>query len=206
MCVASIYLVCSTPAQAQTRELRFRGFADLGSTTFAAEESFTAVLGSDRGAVFGGGVEAVLPQRVFVSLRASRFRRTGERVFLFGRERFNLGIPTTVTVTPVELTGGYRFEYGRRFVPYAGGGIGWHGYREASRFANGEENVSERFLGYQAVAGTEIRLARWMAAAGEAQWSTVPDALGADPNGVSREFEESNLGGVTLRVKVVIGR
>jgi opacity protein-like surface antigen len=183
-----------------------RGFADVGSTTFAAKESFTAVLGSDRGAVFGGGVEAVLPQRVFVNFRASRFRRTGQRVFLFGRERFDLGIPTTVTVTPVELTGGYRFEYGRRFVPYAGGGIGWHGYREESRFADGEENASERFLGYQIVAGAEIRVARWIGTAVEAQWSTVPDALGVDPNSVSREFQESNLGGATLRVKIVIGR
>jgi len=204
--VAACCLVAATPAGAQTPDFSVRGFADVGSTTFAAAESFTAVLGSDRGAVFGGGVEAVLPQRVFISVRASRFRRTGQRIFLLGRERFDLGIPTTVTVTPVELTGGYRFDYGRRFVPYAGGGIGWHGYREASRFASGEENASERFLGYQAVAGTEIRLARWMAAAGEAQWSTVPDALGADPNSVSREFDESNLGGVTLRVKFIIGR
>jgi opacity protein-like surface antigen len=206
VCVAAIYLTASAPAQAQASNFRLRGFADVGSTTFAADESFTAVLGSDRGAVFGGGVEAVLPQRVFVNVRVSRFRRTGQRVFLFGGERFGLGIPTTVTVTPMELTAGYRLTDGRRLVPYAGAGIGWHSYHEASRFADSEENVSERYLGYQIAAGTEVRVTRWIGTAVEAQWSTVPDALGADPNSASREFQESNLGGVTLRVKLVIGR
>jgi len=203
---AAICLLAPAPILAQTSEFMLRGFADVGSTTFAAEESFQAVLGSARGAVVGGGVEAVLPLRVFVSLRASRFRRTGERVFLLGRERFGLGIPTTVTVTPVELTGGYRFPGAGRLVPYAGGGVGWHGYRETSRFADGPENVHERFVGYQLLGGADIRITRWIGTAVEAQWTTVPDALGADPNSVARELAESDLGGATVRVKLVIGR
>lgn len=205
-CVTTICLVFSTPTQAQTREISVRGFADVGSTIFRAEKSFTAVLGSDRGTVFGGGIDAVLPQRIFLNLRASRFRRTGERVFLFGDERFGLGIPLTVTVTPVELTGGYRFDYGSRLVPYAGAGLGWHGYREASQFADGSENIDDHFVGYHVVAGAEVRLARWVGAAVEGQWATVPDALGGDSNGASREFEESNLGGAAVRLKLIIGR
>ncbi|MBI3050651.1 MAG: hypothetical protein HYY76_20365 [Acidobacteria bacterium] len=183
-----------------------RGFADVGSTTFSASRSFKAVLGRDRGAVFGGGVEVVLPQRVFLALRASRFRGTGERLFLFGGEQFRLGIPTTVTVTPVELAGGYRFDYGRRIVPYAGAGVGWHRYTETSRFADAAENVSERFQGYQILGGAEVRVARWVGAAFEAQWAKVPDALGTEATSAAREFEESDLGGATVRVKVVIGR
>jgi opacity protein-like surface antigen len=183
-----------------------RGFADFGSTTFQATESFNAVLGRNRGSVFGGGAEAVLPQRIFLSLRASRFRRTGERVFTFSGQRFKLGIPTTVTVTPLEFGGGYRFDYGWRVVPYAGAGIGWHRYEETSRFAEDAENVKERFSGYQILGGAEIRVLRWIAAAGEAQWTTVPDAFGSDPNGVSHEFGESNLGGVTVRIKLIVGR
>jgi hypothetical protein len=54
--------------------------------------------------------------------------------------------------------------------------------------------------------GVEFRIARWIGVAGEAQWATVPDALGGDPNGVSDLFDEDNLGGTTIRVKVVIGR
>lgn len=203
--VAVVAILCTAPAAAQT-EFRLRGFADVGSTTFRAKESFTAVLGSPRGAVFGGGVEVVFPQRVFASLRAARFRQSGERVFLLGRERFGLGIPTTVTVTPVELTGGYRFDYGWRLVPYAAAGVGWHRYEETSTFADGADNVRDRLVGYQIVGGAEIRVTRWIGTAVEAQWATVPDAIGGDPNSVAREFEESDLGGVTVRIKLVIGR
>jgi len=205
-CIAAMCLLSSAVAQAQPTQIRVRGFADIGSTTFNAGESFAAVLGRDVGAVFGGGGDAVFPQRVFVSVRASRFRRTGERVFLFERERFGLGIPTTVTVTPLELTGGYRFDYGWRVVPYAGGGIGSHHYTETSQFAGGGEDVARPFLGYHLMVGYEIRIARWIGTAAEAQWATVPDALGADANSAAREFDESNLGGTTVRVKLIIGR
>ncbi len=198
-------MLFAAPAEAQTREFMLRGFGDIGSTTLTAEKSFTAVLGSESGRVFGGGVEAVLPQRVFVNVRASRFREVGQRVFLFNGEQFDLGIPTTITVTPVELTGGYRFDFGRRLIPYGGAGLGWHRYEETSRFAEADENVDERFKGYHVIGGAEFRLARWIAAAAEAQWATVPDALGGDPNSVSHEFDESDLGGVTFRVKVVLG-
>jgi len=201
----AVAAITASPAAAQT-EFMLRGFGDIGSTTFTAKKSFDAVLGSDSGLVFGGGVEAVLPQRVFVNLRASRFREVGQRVFLFNGEQFDLGIPTTITVTPVELTGGYRFDVGWRVVPYGGAGLGWHRYEEISRFANADENIDERFTGYHIVGGAEFRLARWIAAAAEAQWATVHDALGGDSNSVSHEFNESDLGGVTFRLKVVIGR
>ena len=182
-----------------------RGFADVGMTTFTAGESFDAVFDTKGGTVFGGGGEVVLPQRIFASVRLSRFRATGERVFVFEDEVFKLGIPVAMTITPVELTGGYRFDFGQRFVPFAGGGVGWHRYEETSEFATDEENVKERHTGYHILGGAELRIARWLAVAGEAQWTTVADALGQDPNGVSAHFGETDLGGRTLRVKIVIG-
>ena len=201
--VAAVLL--ASPADAQT-EFMLRGFADAGTTTFAADQSFTAVLGSARGPVFGGGVEAVFPQRVFVHVRASRFRGTGQRVVLFNQTQFRLGIPTTITVTPLALVGGYRLDYGWRVVPYAGVGVGWHRYQETSRFAEASENIDTRFQGGHVLGGAELRVARWIGAAVEAEWTTVPNALGDDPNSVSGEFQESNLGGVTYRVKIVVGR
>jgi opacity protein-like surface antigen len=183
-----------------------RGFADFGSTTFTAGKSFEAVLGTRTGTIFGGGVEVLLPQRIFVSLRASRFQQQGERVFIFEDQTFDLGIATTVRVTPVEVTAGYRFGPRRwRLVPYAGGGIGWHRFEETSDFAGGDENVDETRRGYHLVAGADVRLARWFGVGGEAQWSTVPDALGEDPNSASAAFDETDLGGVTFRVKFIIG-
>lgn len=200
-----VMMLPGSPADAQSRVM-LRGFGDIGWTTFAAEKSFTAVLGSDTGRLFGEGVEAVLLQHIFVSLRASRFREVGQRVFLFNGTQFDLGIPTTITVTPVELTAGYRRDFGWRLVPYGGAGVGRHRYVETSEFSEPSENVSKRFSGYHVLGGAEFRLARWLGAAAEAQWTTVPDALGDDPNSVSHEFDESDLGGVTFRLKVVVGR
>ena len=94
---------------AQAQDFALRGFGDVGGTRFTATESFTAVLGSPGGVVYGGGVEAVFAQSLFVSFRASRFQKDGTRVFVFEGEPIDLGIATTVKVTPIELTVGYRF-------------------------------------------------------------------------------------------------
>lgn len=197
-------LLVAAPAYGQ--EIGLRGFADIGSRTFTATESFTAILGTDSGVVFGGGVEATLPRGLFVNVRASRFRAEGERVFIVDNEQFDLGIPTTITVTPIELTGGYRLPFWTRIVPYAGVGVGWHTYTETSEFATDSENVEMRHTGLHVLGGLEYGVARWIAAAGELQWANVPDALGADPNGVAAHFDEDNLGGITFRVKIVVGR
>jgi opacity protein-like surface antigen len=193
----------STTAHAQ--EFMLRGFGDVGATAFTAKQSFTAILGSRTGIVFGGGVEAVLPQRLFVNVRASRLRETGQRVFVLEGQQFDLGIPTAIVLTPVELTGGYRLPSWGRLVPYGGAGVGWHQFKETSQFAVSGENVEDWFIGYHLLGGAEVRLARWIAAAGELQWATVPDAIGDDSNSVSNEFDESDLGGTTFRFKLVVG-
>lgn len=193
--------------RADAQSLSVRGFADLGSTAFSAKESFEAVLGSRTGIVLGGGGEVLIGPDVFVNVRASRFEATGTRVFVADGQTFDLGVDTTVRVTPVELTGGYRFGVSRwRVVPYAGGGVGWHRYEETSAFADEGENADGTHIGYHLLGGVEVPIARWVAVAGEAQWTTVADAIGRDPNGVSARFDETNAGGVTVRAKIVIGR
>ena len=95
-----------------------RGFADVGATTFTADQSFDAVLGSATGKVFGGGVEVVLPVRVFANVRASRFREDRPaRVSSSRASSSTSAFPTTITVTPVEVTGGYRFGFCDRVRP-----------------------------------------------------------------------------------------
>jgi len=205
MCIATLLLMAATTANAQSGPFMLRGFGDVGATTFTAGQSFTAILGSSKGAVFGGGVEVVLPQRVFINVRASRFRKTGQRVFLSDGEQFDLGIPTTIAVTPVQVTGGYRFPAVIGLTPYAGAGPGWYHFTETSQFAADSENVDEQSPGFHILGGAEVRLVRWLSLAGELQWATVPDAIGGDPNSVSHEFSESDLGGTTFRFKVVVG-
>jgi opacity protein-like surface antigen len=194
---------------APRQQTLFRGFGDLGATRFAAADSFKAVLGSSFGVVFGGGGEIVLPQRVFVRGRISRFEKSGERVFVLDDELFPLGIDTTVRMTPVEFSAGYRFQPRSRtgnVIPYLAAGVGWHRYEETSEFSAADENVAETFIGYHVLGGAEFRMGRLFAIGGEAQWTTVPDAFGAEPGSVSAAFDETDLGGISFRVRFIIGR
>ena len=142
----------------------------------------------------------------FFRVGAWRFKEAGERAVRLDNQTYKLGIPLTVTIVPVEVTGGYRFPLRPRgrFVSYVGGGVSSHSYEETSSFAEGSENVSERFTGYQVLGGLEYRLHRLFGVAGEVQYTTVPDALGA--GGLSAEFNEKDLGGVILRARVLFGR
>jgi len=195
------------PARPATRQpLAIRGFGDLGMVRFAASDAFEATLGSPSGVFFGGGVEVVLPQQWFVGLRLSHFDKSGERVFVQDNEAFPLGIDMKVAITPIEVSAGYRFRSGRRnLIPYLGGGIGWHRYTETSDFADADENVKETFKGYHLLGGAEYRLGRTFAIAGEAQWTTIPDAL-SGVSSAADAFGESNLGGFGFHVRFVVGR
>jgi opacity protein-like surface antigen len=200
-------LAVLVPARAEAQAIGARGFFDAGSVRFSASKSFEAILGTASATVFGGGGEVVLPAGIFATVRASQFKKSGQRVFVFEGETFPLGIDTTIRIRPFEVSGGYRFGgLDRRVAPYVGGGLGWHRYEETSEFADDNENVDETFRGYHVLGGAEFRVMRWFAVGGEFQWTTVPDALGQDANGVSAAFEETDLGGTAFRVRFVIGR
>lgn len=213
--IVMVLLVVPAAADAQTtgaqsvpstEQFSIRGFGDAGVTIFTARRSFDAILGRPSGALFGGGVEVGLTSHVFLSVSASRFRRTGHRVFVFQGQVFNLGVPATIAVTPIEITGAYRFSTSHGWIPYTGGGIGFHKYDETSRPAIEGDDVHATYVGYQVLGGLEKGVSKWIAAAVEAQFASVPNALGKDPSGVSNTFDEHNLGGFTLRLKVAVGR
>jgi opacity protein-like surface antigen len=216
---AATALVASVagPAAAQVRSAQkpvppdlpafsVRVFGDAGVDSLSASRSFNAVFGRDNAPLFGGGGEGVLRAGWFFRVGLWRIKEVGERAVRLENQTFRLGIPLTVTIVPVEVSGGYRFRFGprSRLVPYVGGGVSSHSYKETSSFSVGEENVSERFTGYQILGGAEYRLHRMFAVAGEVQYTTVPDALGL--GGLSEEFDETDLGGVILRVRVLFGR
>jgi opacity protein-like surface antigen len=203
--VLAVLVVTASAADAQRLEVH--GFADLGVTVFTAKESFKAVLGSSTGIVFGGGGGVVLPQQFFVDVRASRFKKDGTRVVAADGQTFDLGIANTITITPLEVTGGFRFGRPRDSLrPYAGGGISWYKYEESDAFATSSEAASETFTGFHLLGGAEFRVHKYFGVAGEAEWARVPDALGQQPGSVATAFGETDLGGTTFRVKLVIGR
>lgn len=198
-------LVAAAPLAAQGLDIK--GYGMLGSMRFSASESFEAVLGSSSGFIFGGGAEVGLPLGgLYVGIGAWRFEDDGERVFISGSEVFPLGIPVTVTVTPIEITGGWRFKnLSPRLVPYVGGGWSSFAYKEVSDFADPGDDDSERLSGFHVLGGAEYRLMQWLGVAGEVAWTSVPDALGT-PGSASEHFDETNLGGTSLRLKITVGR
>lgn len=164
------------------------------------------MLGKESGPIYGGGAEVVLRGTWFVRFGAWRFKDEGERAVRLENQTFRLGIPLTVSILPIEVSAGYRMPLGRRrlLVPYVGAGVSSYSYKESSAFASGDENVNERFTGYQILGGLEYRLHRFVGVAGEVQYTTVPDAIGA--GGLSAEFNEKDLGGVIVRARVLFGR
>jgi hypothetical protein len=215
----------STPRPASdANATRVRGFATVGGIVFQAKESFDAVLGTHNGVTFGGGGQVLLPYGFYAEASLRHFTKEGERAFVASDGSvFPLGIPLKVGVTPLELTGGWRYRHcpapprtpraprptvtrpcAPKLFPYVGAGLTSLRYSESSDFADDDEDVDDRFNGFHLVGGADYRVSRWIAVGGEVLWSSVPDALGA--GGVSEAFDEDNLGGTAFRLKIIVGR
>ncbi len=193
------------PAPAYSNRLQIRPFASVGTTWFTASSTFKAVLGSGQGQDFGGGLN-LTKGPAYIELGARRFRKTGERVFVTsGGQVFPLGIPTEVTITPLEVAAGWRFRplFGR-IRPHLGAGYTRLRYQETADFADPGDDLDESFNGFHLIGGAEVRVARWLGLGGDVAWTSISDAIGK--GGASKAFGEDNLGGTSLRFKIVIGR
>ena len=206
---ATLILLCglalAVPASAQDEpRLSIRPFGMGVAETFSAVETFDAVFEKHTQSLFGGGVQVVLWDRFVAEVGASRVRMTGQRAFHSGSQSFRLGIPLTATITPVEVTGGYRFPLWEHARPYVAAGLASYGYKETSDFADPGENVDTRRSGFVFNGGFEFRLHRWIGASAEVQFSRVKGILGT--GGISQQVGEDDLGGVAARFKVIVGR
>lgn len=199
-----------TPARRPAAEptVSVRAFGELGARTFTASKSFEAVLGSKSGMLFGGGADVLVGRHLFVSVGVSRFQKDGERVAVANGQAFPNGIATTISIMPIEVSAGWRFTSPRQktVIPYVGGGVGFHRYKETSEFAAADENAQFTKTGFQLLGGAEWRASRLLGVAGEAAWMSVPNAFDGGASSAAAVFGERNLGGAVFRVKVVIGR
>lgn len=195
----------SDPDDLQQPELRtsVRGFGLFGLNYFAASDSFDAVTGKRWGVMYGGGAQLGFSNGLFFQGSYEQYEKTGERVFIFENEIFDLGIENKVTVTPILLSVGYRQATTYRIVGYVGAGVGWHRLQEDVEFGDPADNVDVSKVGYHLLGGFEYPLTRWLWVGAEGQWAYVPDILGDD--GVSAAFDEDDLGGFALRVKFSVG-
>jgi hypothetical protein len=195
-----------TPPPPPLPKIALRPFFVATAESFNASQTMKAAFGRAVQPFFGGGLELALRNGLYVDVAASRFSRTGQRAFMANGQTFQLGLPLTATVTPVEVTGGYRYRMKQapRVFPYVGAGIGSYAYTETSPSSDASENVDVRHVGYLAVGGVDVRVHRWIGIAGDVQYTHVPGILGT--GGISKEAGENDLGGLAVRIKVTVGK
>jgi opacity protein-like surface antigen len=181
---------------------RVRGYGSIAYEWFLASDSFNAVLGHRGGLFYGGGGQAIFGH-LFVDVGFEHFRKTGQRVIVLDGDVFPLGIADTITMEPLTLSGGCRFKPTGKAVAYAGGGYTSLRFKETAEFAEPGENIDERFDGFVILGGVEYAVHRWVFVSGEARFTGVPNAVGAP--GVAADFNESNLGGFSIALKVSVG-
>jgi opacity protein-like surface antigen len=200
------------PPSPTGRTLRFAVFGTAGLFTATARDTFEAILDTRSGADFGVGAQVAWQsgtlRGLFLEFDASRLEETGERVFVHEGDVFPLGIPLTVALTPIEVSAGYRLNQVRRtrggvvaspLAFFGGGGVGSLGYSET----DDEDEISERFLAWHVMGGLDVTVWKALQIGAEARYRWVPDGLGA--GGVSDEFNETDLGGSTFRVRIGVG-
>jgi hypothetical protein len=197
-----LLLLAAVPARAQ--DLSFRPFLMFTEERFAAVKSFEGAFGKATQPMWGGGLNITSDDRFYLEVSASRFKKSGTRSFFFDGNSFDLGIRQEVTITPLEFTAGYRFLAGSRFIPSAGAGVGVYKYKQVSDFSTDAENVDTRHAGLILEGGVEVRLHRWFGVAADVHYAHVPGILGDD--GFSKDAGEKDLGGVSGRIKVIVGR
>ena len=196
------FLLGSAPAFAQDPPaVSLRPFFVATVERFSAKETFSAVFGGAVQPLYGGGLEVAFRNGLYFDVTASRFKKTGERAFFFNGDGFPLGIPLTVTMTPVEFTVGARSNPAPRVFPYFGAGIGSYRYEETSAV---DDSFSKTHLGWLIVGGVEYRFNSWVGISGDLQYNRVNGIIGE--GGVSAEAGESDLGGTAGRFRVLIGR
>ncbi len=200
-------VITASPVFAQTtgEGIGGRVFAWGDWQQMTAKDSFDAVTGASTMSGAGGGAEVHrLWRGVFVRGSVSSMKADGERVFVFDGTVFPLGIPLEITMTPIEVGAGWRFSpVGGRLVPYAGAGALWMKYEETSTGDVGSERVSETYTGAVVFGGVDVSVWRFVSAGAEVAWRT---AKVKDAGGSLAAFGEDNLGGVSVRVMVSIGR
>lgn len=209
VCILLAWLVTVAPAAAQSVPAKApiggRLFGVIEGQAMTAKDTFDAVAGQTT--LSGGGAGAEVHRvwrKAFVRASASRMSVDGERVFVFGQEVFPLGIPMEVQLTPIEIAAGWRFATpGKRFVPYVGAGTVIMRFREESQFDTSSDTVNKTFSGAVAFAGVDVNVMKFVSVGAEVGMRIIKITR---PGGVLGALGEDDLGGISMRLLVSIGR
>ena len=177
------------------------GFGLFDTEWMTARDTFDAVFETSRLRGAGFGAEAFnLFRGLFARVTYSKTSESGSRVAIVNDEALPLNISLELKLNTTEVAGGWRVPLDRRghYNVYGGGGVLFLSYRETSEFAAAGDDSRESFTGYSMFGGVDATIWKLIYAGAEVQYRLVPDALGE--GGVSREFGETDLGGVVVRV------
>jgi len=192
------------PAAGSAQGLGGLGHVNVGQIRFAAKESFETVVGTAaKNNVTAGGEVTGIWRGIFAGVAVTQQTLQGQRVFVHQNEVFPLGISTTIEVRPIDIAGGWRFQFGR-LLPYAGAGASFLSYKERSDFAEPGENVDEARTGTVYLAGIDVQVIRFVRAGFELRYRDIDGVLGSD--GVSAVYGENKLGGLALAARFSVGR
>jgi hypothetical protein len=181
-----------------------RGYVTYGAVVFAASDSLDAVAGQHHATSIGGGGSVTgLWRGLFVDVALSQQSINGQRVFVADGEVFPLGIPLKARFRPLDVAMGWRMTL-NRFSPYAGVGLSRVSYQETSDFSSADDKVSAARNGAVALGGVDVPVWRWLHVGGEVRYRWVKGILGE--GGVSDEFDEDRLGGLSAALRVSVGR
>jgi opacity protein-like surface antigen len=199
-----IVVVLTTHATTFAQSVAGRVYVTYGTTRFTSHQSFDAITGtSSRDGLGVGGVVTGLWRGAFADVAYTQQKLDGHRAFVDQGTVYSLGIPTRITIRPLDIAGGWRFA-GRRVTPYAGGGVTMASYREDADFSIAGDNVDERKTGALLLGGADVRVARLLTVGGELRYRSITGVLGS--GGVSQAFSEDQLGGLSFAARVSVGR
>lgn len=160
-----------------------------------ASDTWDAIYGETM-VQYGLQVEARFSPGWFLALSIDRGSVDGEAVApLPGGGTVPTGLDTELTMTPLHLTVGGIVWPDRAWQLYYGGGLSRLDWEDANIVAP----VDSTDNGFHAVIGVRRELSR-LALAGEARWSSFPDAIGE--GGASAFFGEDDWGGISTHLVV----
>ena len=105
LCCPAVLSGQVTPAAPRRPFVAVRGVLGAGLTHFISDKTFKAVFGDARGVTWLGAGQLLFRGGMFAEVSVERFRRTGQRVFVFEGNVIPLGIADTVTITPITVAG-----------------------------------------------------------------------------------------------------
>ncbi len=195
-------LIVPGAAEAGTFALMF----DAGLRTMSSSpETEKAIFGQQDGIGFGLGLSYDRGPRWRFGAEVRRINRDGERAFAVDRtsEAFRLGHPLSFVMTQSLATAAFRFRKIGPVSPYlgvGGGFVSWHEETNTAGLiekADGTSGLFEGRLGVERQQG-RVRFAL------EGGITFAPNAIGV--GGISKVYEETDLGGLFVVAKIGFSR